>query len=409
MGYFKRTFIGLSWLSAFRIISRAIATARFVLLARILTPAQFGIFGIASIVLSFLEILAETGINVLLIQEKNADKYINSAWVISVLRGFILSFLIIALSPFVVFFFEDQDLYRFLFLIALVPLIRGFINPSIIKFQKELKFNKEFYLRITIFSFDSIISIILTLLTKDAISFIWGFISGAVLEVILSFVLFKPIPKLKPELELVKHIIKQGKWVTTYIVFNYITQAVDTIIVGKFLGTGSLGIYQMGYKISTLPISEISDVANKVIFPVYSRIAQDRDRLLRAFKKTIISVILISGLAGLFLFFLPQKITVLILGDQWIQVGAIIKILAIFGVLRAIASIPSTLFLSMNKQNYVAVMTFFRFLILAVTIIPFTLTWGVMGTAYSAVFSSLMEFPLIAYFFLRILRIKSYG
>lgn len=404
MGYFRQAFIGVSWMSAFRVISRVIVTARFIFLARILTPTQFGVFGIASIALSFLEILTETGINVLLMQEKKADKYINSAWIISILRGFILSFLIIVLSPLIVNFFGTQDLYRFLFLIALVPFIRGFINPSIVKFQKELKFDKEFTLRIAIFSFDSMVSIILILITRDAAGFIWGFISGAFLEVILSFILFRPIPKLKPEFNLVKHIIKRGKWVTAYIVFNYITQVIDAVVIGKFLGTGPLGIYQIGYKISSLPISEISDVANKVIFPVYSRISQDKDRLLHAFRKTIFFVILLSGLLGLFLFFLPEKIILLILGDQWIEVSAIIKILAIFGVLRAIASIPSTLFLSLGKQNYVAAMTFFRFTILAIVIIPFTLRWGIMGTGYAALLSALMEFFLIGYFFLRIFK-----
>ena len=296
-------------MGGYRIFSRTIAIARFIFLARILTPSQFGVFGIASVVLSFLEILTETGINVILIQEKKEiDKFINSAWIISIFRGLILFFSIIALSPIIVNFFGITDLYRFLFLISLVPLIRGFINPSIVKFQKELSFDKEFKLRISIFLFDSIVAITLALVTRDAISFVWGFISGAVLEVVLSFILFQPIPKLRPELNLLKQIIKRGKWVTAYVVFNYMSYVTDTAVVGKILGTSALGIYQMGHRLSSLPISEISDVVNKVIFPVYTKIAEDKNRLIRAFKKTLLSIIFFSSLVGMILFFLPEKV-----------------------------------------------------------------------------------------------------
>ena len=392
-------------MTAFRIISRIIAISRFIFLARILTPAQFGVFGIASVVLSFLEIFIETGINVVLIQEKrDIDKYINSAWTISILRGLTLFLLIIMLSPVIVNFFGINDLYRFLFLISFVPLIRGFINPSIVKFQKELNFGKEFALRMSIFLFDSIFAIGLALITKDAISFVWGFISGAALEVILSFILFKPIPQLRPEFSLVKEIIRKGKWVTAYVIFNYLSQLADTAVVGKILGSSAVGIYQMGYRLSSLPISEISDVANKVIFPVYAKISEDKDRLIRAFNKTFFSVVLFSFLLGSLLFFLPEEIFILLLGQQWIEVVPVIRILAVYGVVRAIAGIPTTLFLSLGKQNYVASMTLFRFSALAVFIIPMTLMWGIIGTSYSALLSSLVEIPLIMYFFFKILR-----
>ena len=213
MGYSKQAFIGISWMSAFRLVSRIIATGRGVLLARILTPAQFGIFGIASIILSFLEILTETGINIFLIQEKNnIDKYISSAWLVSILRGSFICIAIIITAPIIVNFFNMQELYRFLFLISLVPLIRGFINPSIVKFQKELQFRKEFWLRTAIYTFDSATSIVLALILMDAIGFVWGLIAGAILEVILSYIFFKPWPSLKFEFNLVKLIINRGRW-----------------------------------------------------------------------------------------------------------------------------------------------------------------------------------------------------
>lgn len=405
MGYSKQAFIGISWMSAFRIISRIIATGRGILLARILTPAQFGVFGIASIILSFLEILTETGINVFLIQEKNnIDKFISSAWIVSLLRGAIICLAIIFTAPFIVNFFNMADLYRFLYLISLVPLIRGFINPSIIKYQKNLEFKKEFWLRVTIYLFDSATSVILALTLSDAIGFVWGLIAGAILEVILSFILFRPQPILKLEFNFIKLIINRGKWVTAYGIFNYIAVQGDIIAIGKLLGAAPTGVYQMGYRLSTLPISEISDVINRVVFPVYSKISDDKDRLLRAFKRTLITVSFPVLILSTIIFFLPKEFFDILLGPKWGEISTILKILVIYGMLRAISGVSSSLFLALKKQNFVAGMTFVRVLVLVVTIVPLTTNYGIVGASFSALFSVLLELPLIGYFIFKIFR-----
>ena len=405
MGYSKRAFIGISWMSGFRVVSRTIATGRGVLLARILTPAQFGVFGIASVILSFLEILTETGINVFLIQEKsNIDKFVSSAWLVSILRGAFICLVLIIASPFIINFFNMPDLHRFLFLISLVPLIRGFINPAIVKYQKELEFKKEFWLRIAIYIFDSAISIAFALILRDAIGFVWGLIAGAILEVILSFILFKPRPEVKFEFNFLKLIINRGKWVTAYGIFNYIAKEGDSIVVAKLLGATSVGIYKMGYSLSTLPISEISDVVNKVVFPVYSKISEDKERLLKAFTKTLLAVSVPIVILSLIIFFLPRIFFEILLTPKWGDVVIILKILVVYGMLRGISGLSSSFFLALGKQNFVAGMTFARFFILAVTIVPLTASFGIVGASFSALLSALLELPLIGFYILRVFK-----
>lgn len=403
MGYFKLAVKGVFWMSAFRVSSRAVAFFKIIILARLLTPAQIGVFGIASIMLAILEVLTETGINVFFIQEKKKlDSYVNEAWLISIARGLLISGIIIMFSSVVAAFFKTPDAQILLILISIVPFIKGFINPSIVKFQKELKFRNEFIFRFAIFAFDAVVAIVFAIVTKNPASIIFGLIAGAIFEVIFSFIFLRPVPRLLFDIRKIKEILQRGKWVTMYMIFHFLTREGDKIVVGKLLGTSFLGIYQIGYSLSTLPISEISDVANKVIFPVYSKISQDKIRLFRAFKKTTLSVSFVSILLGLFLFVMPEEMFIFILGEKWEQVVNIVKILAIYGVLRAIAGIPSTLFLSLGKQNYVAVMTFFRFATLAITIVPFTINWGIMGTVYSALISSIVEFPFITFYLIYI-------
>lgn len=106
MGYTNKSIKGFAWLGTNRIIIRGISLLRIAILARILSPLQFGIFGIASIILDVLEIFTETGINIILIQNRqNSDKYISTAWIVAILRGFIIFSVIFLLAPFISVFF----------------------------------------------------------------------------------------------------------------------------------------------------------------------------------------------------------------------------------------------------------------------------------------------------------------
>ena len=302
MGYKSNALKGVSWITLLRGLTRIVTILRLSVLGRLLTPAEFGFFGIASLLLSLLEILTETGINVFLVQEKkDLKEYINSAWIVSLLRGIILTIVIILTAPIITSFFYSPEALNIIFLISIVPFIRWFIIPEIITDQKDLSFDKEFRLRFVLFLVDVGVSITVGFITRSAESFVWGLIASALIEVILSYVLFPLRPKLKGELEQIKLILRRGFWVTVTGIFSYFADNGDNITVGKLLGSGSLGIYQIAYKFSTLPISEITNVVNQVIFPVYTKFHNDRERLIKAFIKvtfasSLVGIVLGSGI-----------------------------------------------------------------------------------------------------------------
>lgn len=403
MGYTKAVIKGISWVAGLRFTTRIISFLRIAILARILTPSEFGLVGIASLSLSLIDTFTETGINIFLIQEGEIRKYISTAWIISIVRGLIIGLIIIALTPIIVAFFKVPSAYFILMLISLVPLIKGFINPSVILFQKELKFKNEFLYRILIFFFDSLTAVILAFITKSAVSIILGLIVGASLEVFLSFKFFELRPRLLFNKTIFKEIITRGKWVTTSGIFNYLYHNIDNSVVGKVLGATQLGLYDMIYKISIIPITEVADVLSKVTFPVYAKIANDRSRLKVAFGKSFIVTLFASGLLGILFFLFPKPIILLFLGEKWIMAAPVLKILSIFGVVRAVSGSASALFFATNKQGYVSIVTFASFLAMLILVIPLTNQFGLTGTAYSAVFSSLIVLPIIGYFLLKIL------
>lgn len=404
MGYQSKVFKGVSWLVLLRGVTRSLTFVRLAILGRILTPSEFGFFGIATLLLALLEILTETGINVFLVQQKSdIRKYIDSAWAVSILRGTILAIAILLSASFVSDFFNSPGSYPVLVLTAFVPFIRGFINPAIVSYQKDLLFHKEFQFRTIIFTIDVLISIIFGLITKNASSFVYGLIISAFVEVVLSYVLLSLHPKIKFEWKKVKFIIRKGWWVTVAGILTYTGENGDNFIVGKIMGSASLGIYQVAYKFSTLPISEITAVVNQVIFPVFSNFANDKRRLRYAFVKVTLITGVLSIFLGMGIILFAKPIILFIMGDQWSSAIPAVQVLAVYGMLRTLFGNFAPLFLSVSKQNYVAQMTAARLIGLSIFIVPFVTTFGLVGAGYAMLVSILFEIPIALYFIKKVL------
>ena len=404
MGYQKEALKGVTFIGLIRVVTRLLSLIKTIIIARILSPYQFGAFGIATLVLVFAEILTETGVNTFLIQEKEEiNEYIDTSWFVSIVRGFIIFLIIVFSSGLVSMFFKNSDAGSLLVLISFVPLMRGFINPSIIKFQKELMFRKEFFYRTSLFLTETVFSIGLVVITKKTESLIWGMLISTAFEVFASFVVINPKPNFNFNLNLFKRVIGYGKWITASTIFNYFYQHGDDIAVGRLLGGASLGLYDMAYRISLVPLTDVADVISKVTFPVYIKISGDRERLKKAFLKTLGMVTLFTFPVGLMFFLFPEQIISLFLGNKWLLAIPALKVLGIFGFVRAISSFSQSVFLSLGKQNIFTLISLVGLFGLLITIVPFSLSWGITGAALSALLGTSLTIPVIFYFLYRFL------
>lgn len=405
MGYLKDTIKGVSWMGILRASTRGIAYLRIAILARLLSPEQFGIFGIASLTLAFLEILTETGVNIFLIQcRADIKEYLDTVWVVSILRGILISLVIILFAPTIASFFNTQGSYQLLLIVSVAPLLRGFINPAIVKFQKELQFKKEFLFRLTIFSFDAFVTVVFAFINRSAISLVWGLIAGVILELLISHLIIRPKPNFSFQLNKLRRVMGKGKWIMISGLFNYLFHQGDDVVVGKILQLNSLGLYQIAYKISTLPIFEVGEVFNKVTFPIYTKISADKKRLKKAFvKMTIVTSLLVIPF-GAILYFFPTQIIKIILGEKWLAMVPVFKILSIFGIVRAISGSSSALFLGLKKQKYIAFVTLTSVLVLAISIFPLVNKFGIVGAGISALAGSIAAVPVILYFLYKVFK-----
>ncbi len=404
MGYFKDAVKGVAWMGALRGSTRVIAYIKIAILARLLGPEEFGIFGIATLVLALLEILTETGINAYLIQQgDNLKKYLNTAWVVSIFRGIIISFLIYTSSGFVSGFFNSLDAKSVLMLVSVVPLIRGFVNPSVVRFQKELEFNKEFYFRLFLFLTDAVVAVWLGFVLKSASAFIYAMLVSTIIEVIISLIFIKPKPKFLFDINKFREVIKRGKWITLSGILNYSYRQGDDIIVGRILDAYALGVYQAAYKISTLPIQEVGETFLKVAFPIFTKISGNRVRLRRAYIRAVITIVLLVFPIGFILFKYAENVVFILLGEEWEEAVPVVKVLSIYGALRSVSSVSFPLFLSIKKQEFNSYILVVATITMLVLIFPLIYKFGIVGAGAAALIGWIFAIPMIIFFTFKVL------
>lgn len=396
MGYFKSALIGTGWMGTLRLMTRGLGFIKTAILARILTPQDFGLFGIAAIALALMETFSETGVSLALVQQdEEIDEYINTAWVISILRGVLIALVLVVLAKSVTDFFHQPQAMSFILLMAFLPVIKGFINPAAVEFVKRLRFDKEFLLRSVPVLIEMGIAIPAAVMTRSATAIIFGMIGAALAEVILSFVMGRIRPRLAFSSTRATKVIRYGKWVTVGGILSWFSEQLDDILVGRFLGMTNLGIYQMAFKLAVLPSRELSGVFSKVVFPVYSKIAADKKRLRRAVVNTSKTMGVISLPIALILALFPHTVIRFTLGEAWLNAAPPLRILALYGFVIASTQAFSDMLYAVGRPNIAVNLRIIHVVALSTLIYPLLRSYQAVGAALAVVGSAVITLPFL--------------
>ncbi|MCL6557887.1 MAG: lipopolysaccharide biosynthesis protein [Firmicutes bacterium] len=379
------------WAFALRIVERLFGFARTVVLARLLSPKDFGLFGIAMLALSALETFSQTGFEAALIQKKDDVKpYLNTAWTVQILRGLVLAGILAASAPFVAGFFGEPKAAMLLRVLALGELAKGFTNIGVVFFRKELEFHKQFIYMLTGTLADFAVAILAALLLRNAWALAYGLLAGNVVRMVVSYLVCPYHPRLQLEVNKARELHSFGRWIFASSILVFLLNHGDDVLVGKLLGTVALGLYQMAYAISNLPATEITHVVSQVTFPTYSKLQDSFLKLRRGYLQTFYSVAVVSlPLAGAIVVF-ARDFTLLFLGKQWLEMIPALQVLTIWGVIRSLGAMTAPLWQAVGKPYLSTVFQLAKLVLLCALIYPLTQRWGILGTAVAVTTESVL-------------------
>jgi O-antigen/teichoic acid export membrane protein len=315
-------YVGMRW------FDRLIGVISTIVLARLLTPDDFGIVALASIVLGLAVVMLDLGINIAVVQRSGLDREdLDTAWTIRLLQNAIVAIGLSVLAIPAASYYGDPRLAPVLWLLAFAYLLDGFTGMGPVVFQKHQQYAKEvgFYAAKRLFGF--LVTMVLAFSLRSYWALVYGTILGNAVGVLLSHVMYRQLPRLT--LARWRGFVGASFWLALRTMGGYAAQELDKFVVGRRDGTAVLGGYSIASQIAAMPTSELLAPLSRALFPALAAIKDDESALRRMYVLAlgIQCTLALPAAAGLAM--VAGDLVPVMLGEKWIEAAPILAALAL--------------------------------------------------------------------------------
>jgi O-antigen/teichoic acid export membrane protein len=337
----KEAISGLNWQFLSTVLQILLSMSIGIVLARLLTPDDFGIVGYILVFVGFSKTIAEAGISPALIQTLKLTKsYLGLGLIISFLIAVLTILILWLLAPILVSGVSISIL-RILSCIFLIN-VPSVISESLLR--RSIKFFPIFIADAVSYSMGyGLVSIILALTNHG----VWSLVIGIMVQTVIRSVLLCFMAPYKFSLLFTKtelfSIVRFSTGITLTKVTNYGANNLDYFVTGTFLGSEALGFYQRSFQLVTQTILNITGVLTNVLFPVFSKIQTDIDRSRRMYLLSVKTTSLVVFPITILISLTSHEIISILYGSKWAGSIASLSILSINALFISILTLGDSL------------------------------------------------------------------
>lgn len=329
-----------------------IQVASTVVLARMLTPADFGLVAMVTAIVGVADLVRDFGLTGAIIQAKKLSErmWMSVMW-LSVALGVGLMVLIAACAPLIALLYDEERLVPLTLAIAPILLINGLSMPMQARVQRDLRFG-------TLANIDVVSMLCGVVLGIGAAALGWGVWSlvvmsgaGQLYRLIALWVASRPKfgrPHISRE---VVPLVTTGGSIFGVQLLNYAAKNADNVIIGQQMGPAALGQYSRAYALYLLPMQQLNGTLGRVALPVLSKLQDDGDR----YRRYIRGALMIIGYLTIPVYAVAAAVSepliAILLGPGWEQAATLFSLLAIAGIAQSIGSVLGWLYITLGRAH----------------------------------------------------------
>ncbi len=381
--------------------SDALRMAGSLILTRILFPEAFGLMATVTTVLVMIQLFADTGVHLSIIQNPRGaePEFLNTAWIITIGRGLIL-FGVIALASWPVsVLYGDPALMPLFLIMAFNPLILGFENPAIVLLVKNFRIEKKFILEISIQVTGLIASVVLAYILKSAMGLAYGALFSALVRVVGSYVVQPYSPRFAWNKEYGEELFSFGKFVFANTIITWFALNADVLIVGKFLGMETLGIYQIGRNIGNVVPLFFMAILAQAYMPAVSAVNGDLSRIIVMYNRTCAFIVALIIPAAMSVAFFSRDIVDFLYDVRYEEAYIALCWITISGIFSVLGSAASNTFFAMGCPKRQTMSTLVGFFVVIV-LVPLGIHFRQMLGAVLAMLCVVITITIVQSYFL---------
>ena len=375
----EKTISSLIWSACQRFGTIVLAFVGNLVLARFLTPEDFGLLGMLTIFISLSEVFIDSGLGAALIQKENPTEvdYSTVFWSNIFISVFFYGVLFVS-APAIANFYGFEILTSILRIKGIVLLIQSFRIVQTTKFQKELNFKS---ISIILF-FSSVVSTIVSIVLAFLGFGVWSLVAKTLLESFLKTVLIMIVSRWKPLFKFSYSSFKSlfsfgGVMLLTSLVQKFYS-SFQSLIIGKAFSAKELGYYTQATKLENVPNSAIEVVVDNVTFPVFSKIKDDFEKNQRALKKILSHISYLTFPLMIIFIICSDSIFDLLYSDVWAPSIPYFRYLCLVGMIFSVNTVYANLIKASGQKRIVIDLQVVK-RIIAMMLLILSLRFGMQG------------------------------
>ena len=362
-----------------------------VVLARLLSPKDFGLLAMVTSITAFAVIFKDMGLSTATVQKSEINQgQISVLFWVNTCVGLITMFVVAAMAPVIARFYYEPRLTH----ITLVLSITFFLGGLSVQHQALLRRQMRFGVLALIQTISTAVSIATGIIIALCGAGYWALVFMPLVMSGTTAIGFLTTCRWRPGLPVrgsgVRPMLLFGGHITGSSIIHFFSRNLDKILIGRLCGDGMLGLYSESHKILNVPISNLRAPVNAVAIPALSRLQNDPDRYKRFYSQLLLVLALISMPVLAFLGVCAENVILVVLGDQWVEMSGIFRMLVVAGFMQAVAGTRGLVLISCGQTGRYLKWGIISSMI-SICAIAIGIPWGALGVATVLAFTRNLE------------------
>ncbi len=348
----NKTIKSLSWSMASQASRQVCQFIISAILARLLTPQDFGLVGMITVFTGLATILVEMGVGAAIIQRQNLiEEDYSSAFWLSIGISIIITVVMIGAAPFIAAFYQRPVLKIMLWVFSMNFVLGGFATVQQALLMKNMNFRAIAIRDVFAVIAGGLAGIVTALLGGGSWSLIAQLMGFTAVHTSLMWVISSWRPSLYFKWASVKKLWGFSAHMTGFQIAGFASRNIDFLLIGKLLGAVELGLYALAYKLMLFPLQNISWSIGRVAFPAFSSIQHDLEKVKKNYLRMVRAIATVTlPLMGL-IYLTADEFVRLVYGDKWASAIPLIQILSFCGMMQSISTTCGTVFQSQGRPD----------------------------------------------------------
>jgi len=383
-----------------QVIKFLLHTGSTVVLARLLTPQDYGLIAMVTAITGFVTLFKDMGLSMATIQKAEINhSQVSTLFWINVAVSFVLALILVAGAPIISWFYSERRLTWITLALAGTFIFSGLTVQHQALLRRQMRFSTLAVVEIGSMAAGVITGVALACYGAGYWALVGLSAATALSNVVLVWILCEWRPSLPVRRAGVLSMVAFGGHITGSSIVNYFARNFDNILIGRFWGANVLGLYSRAYNIMMLPINQVRDPLNAVAIPALSRIQKDPVRYKKYYIKLVTLLAFITMPLMVVLFVCANEVIGLLLGSKWSGASDIFKILCIVAFIQPVTTTWGLVLVSLGQSKRYFIFNFINSTIIVISFI-LGLPWGAVGVAVGyAIATYVLLVPTLWYCF----------